>query len=155
MDKTNTPRILTTQIDRAMQYFVPRFIEEDKIKSYECKLCKSVKNGTQKSNLLTHLRSVHGEIYESKINALAKGSDKYMKQKRLQMMQHLVELVTINKMPFTTLLKSGFQKLMAEQLQILTDAGMAIDLNDKNLVQVKDHLQNTANKIREKIKKGV
>lgn len=154
MDRNDTPRKANTQIDRALHYFEPKFAGDEKTRTFVCILCKAAKNGTQKSNLLSHLRSIHPEIYAAKIN-IKYTSKKQMRINRLEMMHHLIELVTVNKMPLSTLLASGFQKIVEEQLTTFAEAGIPIDLNDKNLIEVKKEIHTTANNIREKIRSDV
>lgn len=70
-------------------------------------------------------------------------------------MQNLVEMVTINKTPFTTLSSSGFRNIVAADLKKFQEAGMAVNLKDKNLKEVKSYLETIANKIRGEVTKEV
>lgn len=138
-----------TQIDRAFDYYEFKSMIDGK-KIYECKLCKGEKNGTKSSNLLGHLRLKHKEIYKKFINS-SEDQDDDLAIKRLKLLQHLTELVTVDKQQFSILLKPSFQKLMAEQLKELDIAGIGINLSDKNLTEIKANIHQTATNIRHKI----
>lgn len=138
-----------TQIDRASDYYEFKSLMDGK-KMYECKLCKEEKNGTKNSNLLGHLRLKHKMTYKKFVNS-SDDQDDDLAIKRLKLLQHLTELVTVDKQQFSILLKPSFQKLMAEQLKELDIAGVGIILSDKNLIEIKANIHETATKIRRKI----
>lgn len=144
----NIRKTCTYQIDKGLTYFKQQSANVN-IKIFECTLCRKSINGTKRSNLLAHLKSVHRDIYESKINIQNPEND--VKVERLKCMQHLVELVTVNKMPFNLLLKYGFQNLIAEKLNTFDEAGIGINLNYSNLQEIKRHLGESAMKIRNAI----
>lgn len=142
-----------TQIDRAMAYFTETASETEHKKMFKCNLCGQPKNGSKKSNLLAHLRSVHYDIYDSHINISKRESR--VTVDRMKCIQHLTELVTINKMPFKLLLKSGFQKILSEKLKIFDDAGIGINLKEPHLHEAKSNLHESAQKIKDAIKAEV
>lgn len=150
---------MSSQTERAAEFFtkINNDSSDKTVSFYQCNLCTHKKpvNGTSKSNLLKHLANVHREIYQLKINFDAKNAKDDIKKKRLEFMQHLVEMVTINKMPFSALLSSGFKKIVAQKLDEFEKAGLSVDLNGKNLKEVKSRLRQTAIKVREAIKKEV
>lgn len=115
---------------------------------YKCCHCGEVKNGNTKRNLVSHLKNKHHAIYEKSVKISP--NQKTFAQQRLELVQNCVEIVTINKQPFTSLLKSGFSKIIADKLQMLEEAGFGVNLN-RNLDVIKDHLRATAKRIREKI----
>lgn len=149
MNKSNT------RINRALPFFEAiESTESSGVKKncFQCKLCKEIKNGTQKSNLIIHLQRKHKDIFESEI---VLKSDPPAERDRMKLLQHLTEIVTINKTPFNLLLKSGFQKIISEQLRKLEEVGMGINLHDPNLTQIKEHLHDTADRIKKKLKTEV
>lgn len=143
-----------TQIERALEYFELKSFEGEKC-LYTCSLCKLDRNGTKKSNLLGHLKAMHNEVYQSKINDKTRGPKVNLGIERLKMMQHFVELTTIDKQQFMILSKPSFKKIVSERLKVFEIAGIGIELEDKNLKQVKAHVHETADKIRIKIKNEV
>lgn len=149
---------MSNQIQRASALFTKlEILSCDGTIFYSCNLCNNKKsiNGTCKSNLLKHLSSVHRDIYKSKINFSANNSTDDLKKKRMEFMHHLIEMVTVNKLPFNALLSSGFTKLVAKQLSEFEQAGLGINLKDKNLTEVKAQLRNTAIKVRKSIENEV
>lgn len=151
----DSPRKSNTQISRVLEYFDPILIEgQHKITHYTCKLCNNVLCAKKNTNLTNHLNTEsHKTVFSTKIkkNNLADS----LQIKRLKFMQYLVELVTINKEPFTLLSKSGFLNIVEDKLREFNEAGIGIDLYNKNCVEVKNHLNDTANKMRQKIKNEV
>lgn len=143
-----------TQIERALEYFELKSFEGEKI-LYTCSLCKQDRNGTKKSNLLGHLKAMHSEVYQSKVNDKTRDPKVDLCVERLKMMQHFVELTTIDKQQFMILSKPSFKKIVSEKLKAFEIAGIGINLEDKNLIQVKTHVHETADKIRIKIKDEV
>lgn len=139
-----------TQIERALDHFSKKSSADGKT-FYNCKLCGEDKNGTKRSNLIGHLRIKHREIYETSINSKQQNPVIDLKVKRLKLLQHLVELITVDKQQFLILQKPSFQKIIAEQLKELAVAGMGINLNDKNLPEIKAHIHVIAVKIRHKL----
>lgn len=119
------------------------FVESEITDYYKCVLCHDKKkpmNGKQPTNLTKHLRKAHTEIYEAEVKHVTQ-DDIELKIERLKLLQNFVEITTVNKEPFNVLLKSGVKKLAAEKLKMLKAAGLGIDLNDKNLPEIKLHLK--------------
>lgn len=69
----------------------------------------------------------------------------------MKLLQICVKKTTIDHEPFASILKESFQELISNKLQKLAEAGITLNLRNKNLTVVKDHLHSTANKIRNKI----
>lgn len=137
---------------RAHQYFIVKENTDPTEKLYSCKLCNKQINGKQKSNLPVHLKSCHNEIYNTKIKLPEKNSLISVREKRLILLQNCVRKVTIDQEPFNAILKSSFQNIIANKLKKFALANVSLNLRDKNLTVVKDHLHATAAKIRNKIK---
>lgn len=138
-----------SQNARAVQYYEALPQSKPGVKMYKCVFCGEVKNGNTTRNLASHLEHKHYEIYERTVKITTE--KKSYAEKRLELIQNCVERVTINKEPFTSLLKSGFMKIISNKLQKLEKAGFGITFN-RNLHVIKDHLHATAVKVRDKIK---
>lgn len=87
--------------------------------------------------------------FEYKTNVIIEDAELALEVKRLKLLQYFVELVTIDKQQFAILTKPSFRKIVCEQIEELEIAGIGINLNDKNLPQIKEHIGVTAKKIRE------
>lgn len=135
---------------KTLQYFVLEETTNTGKKKYRCLVCRKQKIGTKIPNLTTHLKLMHSEVH-AKIAPKGVDFKSKMALKRLELVQHCVEIVTINKKPFTTLLSSGFQKVIKKKLMKLKNAGYQVDFNN-NLRAIKRHLHETAVKIKEKLK---
>lgn len=140
--------------DKTIDFFLFLGTETNKkdanltIDMYECILCKLKLNGTKKSNLTSHLKVHHNGTYVKMMN---KDKDSFA-VRRLKLLQHFTEIVAVNGRTFTHLLDSGFKKIIEPKLRKLHEAGYGLNMTNHNLPEVKKHLQQTAEKIREKIK---
>lgn len=132
----------------ALTFFEPVTIENGNSNSFKCKLCAKERNGTKKANLVSHLKNMHYAVYSAKVRKKIDSTSMKLELDRVKLLQHFVELTTINKQPFTTLLMSGFQKIVADRLKELQDGGCGIILG-RSLKSVKDHIRKTAARIRE------
>lgn len=150
LEKTIDEKIENTQVARALKFYGEKVVDNGK-DFYCCKLCKKVKNGTKRSNLVNHMQKVHEDAYKKFINNKEEKNKLELKAKRLLFLQTLVELVTVDKQQFLILSKPSFQKLVADKLKIFSIADMGINLDDKNFPEVKRHIHETANKIRQKL----
>lgn len=136
-------------IHKSLKFFTP--VEGDG-QLFSCKLCGEEKIGKQKTNLTTHLQRRHNRIYQSEI--IQKAEDIASLQ-QLTLLQILTEIIAIDHIPFNALLKPGFQKLLEEKVNRCIKAGAPVNVTDRNLRQLKDHLHNTSDKIKGKIKEEV
>lgn len=136
---------------QAIVYFELIENDNENVGKFKCKICGQIRNGAKRSNLVSHLKCVHKDIYLSKVRKQVENIDMRMEIKRMKLLQNCVELVTINKQPFTLFSHSGFQKIMGKKLKKLQEAGYALNLEKPKVSQVKDHIHKTAQKIREKI----
>lgn len=117
---------------------------------YKCNLCDPPKNYSRKkkSNLVTHVRSMHSDIFN--------GSDRSgkikLQKERLSMdnVQSLSEIVSVNGRTFTHLLDSGLLKIMRKDLERLDNAGYGITLN-KNCLEIKEYLKHMSSEIQRMI----
>lgn len=138
----------------AMQYF--DFVEtivvkEKEMKMYKCKLCDQSRNGSNPANLVSHLKTMHKDVYFTNVKKKMEDSNIKMQVKQLKLLQNCVEITTINKQPFSDLLNSGFQNIIRKKMLTLEASGYGLNLKCKNLTPVKNHIRETALKIRVKI----
>lgn len=139
----------TTITAKSLEYFTA--LTEDGTKNmFKCKICNSPINGTKQHNLSQHLKSVHLDIY----NEIG-GQSKHISVKRLELLQNLVEMVSVNGRPFSYIFDSGFQSIIRDEVSNLNAAGCSLHLMNKNLPEVKKHLNVMAEGVREKIKQEV
>lgn len=137
---------------RAEQFFILREDTKPDEKLYRCTICKKGVSGKQKSNLSVHIKTCHIEIYNTKVKLPGKNSVIAIREKRLVLLQNCVRKVTIDQEPFTSILKSSFHNIIASKLKKFALANVPLDLRDKNLIVVKNHIHKTTTKICIKIK---
>lgn len=118
---------------------------------FVCGLCGKEINGTREFNLAAHIKQKHPIDFKS-INIQ---KPKCIQQKRLELLQHCVEIVTVNGRPFNALLDSGFQRIIEKKLLKLKNANMFPDLKHAGLSDVKNYIQHISSKIREIIKSEI
>lgn len=116
-------------------------------KTHICRHCNGKINGAKEWNLAQHLNKCHVDIYEQ-ITGLKDSSE----VKRLKFLQNCVEIVSVNGRPFSHLLDSGFHAIAKEKLDELKSTGYGINMSHQNLVEVKEHLQKTAEQVQDEIR---
>lgn len=141
-----------TLTSRASEFFTAKENSDPAEKQYTCKLCNKTIKGKQKSNLPVHIKTCHIKVYNTKVKLPEKNSLIAVREKRLNLLQNCVRKVTIDHEPFTAILKTSFQNIITNKLKKFALANVPLNLRDKNLTVVKDHLHATAAKIRMKIK---
>lgn len=158
--KINSPRRKRKQNEDTLTVKSMKYFEFEKSvydtkgsekKYYKCSLCKELKNGTKESNLAGHLKSCNASIYSD----LTAGKKDPLPLKRLKLLQNCTEIVTVNGRPFNALLDSGFQSTIQNKLSKLRDGGLPLNLSNSNLPEIKKHLSETAEKVRQKIQNEV
>lgn len=137
---------------RALSYFEEISVDEKvkgsaSKKTHICKLCTERLCGKFENNLASHLSARHADIFNEISHRI-----EHITVERLKFLQNLVEIVSVNGRSFSTLMDSGFQKIIEPQLRKFRDARIGINLSNEYLQPVKDKLEKTANKIREIIK---
>lgn len=137
---------------KARKYFdISELTDANGIHKFVCKTCSAKISGSKLYNLSSHLQHIHPELFDE-----ISGSKKTAIQlKRLEMLHSLVEIITVNGRPFRSLLDSGFQSLIKEDLKRFNEAGCSLQLKNKNLPEVKKKMQEMASKVRDKIKNEV
>lgn len=141
-------QLTKTNQEKLMEQFEEEETEKD---LYKCVICASKLNGKKKSNLTKHLKRKHRDVYAK----IVVGSDLPIKAERLELLQNLVEIVTLNGRPFAALTDSGLQAIIQKDLQRFHDAGCGLSMSNPNLLEIKQHLHGMSKKIRNKIKKEV
>lgn len=116
-------------------------------KIYSCKLCTANLNGTKAHNLVSHLNNIHRE----KFNLIADQKND-ISAERLQFLQNIVEIVTVNGRPFSSIHDSGFKSIIGDKLKEFDAAGCTLNLSDRNLSEVKEKLSEMASRFRKRIK---
>lgn len=143
-----------TLVDKCMQQF--KFHCTEKIKGididfYNCCVCSAKLNARKRHNLVQHLKISHRDIFD----VITDMKILPIKLQRLQFLQFLIEMVSLNGRPFNVFLDSGFQGIIKKDLDKFSDAGCAINLSDKNFTEIKQHMHEMSEKIRVKIKEEV
>lgn len=138
--------------EKSLQYFKVVECTKDKL-SCKCLLCgehtKPV-NGTKASNLASHLKSVHPNIFAERIADKIKEP---LPVKRLRLLQNAVEIVGVNGRPFSSLCDSGYQAGIKNKLDKLRNAGIGISFSNENMPEVKQHLKTMAGEVRNEIRR--
>lgn len=151
-------RVEATVTDRAMQYFEKIITNEEASdeeisqkkknkKTHKCKLCLFDFNGINRWNLSSHLSTKHPSVFSE----ITSNKKEPISVTRLRLLQRCTEIVTINGRPFNSLLDSGFQALIETTLDDLAAGKCGVNLSHNNLAEVKQHLSQTAKKVRDKI----
>lgn len=149
-ETNKNPRNQNTLTEKAKKYYKNiAFVDKlnDSSKTHVCQLCNSQLNGSKESNLAGHIKRVHPEAYLELIGEIDTPA-----VQRLKLLQNLVEIVTVNGRNFSYLTDSGFKAVIGKQLKSLSATGFSINLTNKNVPEVKDHLHKIAEKMKEKIK---
>lgn len=143
-----------TIAEKSMPYFKVVDCSAEKLMC-KCQLCPDDAgplNVTKAYNLGNHLKNKHFALYNDTIVGKVKEP---LPVKRLRLLQNAVEIVGVNGRPFNHLLDSGYQAGLANKLEKLKKAGMGLNFSDKNLPDVKEHLEKMAGKVRDDIRKEV
>lgn len=140
----------SSQVGRTRQFLTE--ISENGIKQYTCNICASKLNGACGSNLVSHFRSRHKEIYNTKIAITPEDT---ISVQRLKLLFSCVELVAINSTPFSLLTCSGFRSTIQHQLNAFQLAGCSFNLSDHHVYEVKEKVMEIAGNIKQLIKMEV
>lgn len=145
-----------TITDLALKYFkeidqANKDFQTPTKKTHSCNLCTHQLNGSNLWNLSRHLSVAHREVYFE----LMADKAEPVQIKRLKLLQHCTEIVSVNGRTFSALQDSGFVKIIRKFLDEFKNANCPLNLSDHNLTEVKNYLRNTASKIRDKIKAEV
>lgn len=139
----------TSQNERSKVYF--DIISKEK-STYMCKIegCDKLIIARNPYSFVSHIKNVHYKLYREEIDAQAL-EQKTILCKRLELIQHCAEIVTVNGRPFSYLLDSGFQNLVCENLNFLKKNKHGIDLKYP-FTEIKQYIFTTAIKIQDHIK---
>lgn len=139
-----------SQNDRAKQFFT---LENTEKKTYLCNIdgCAKKIIGNNSSALVSHIKCMHLSIYKSTIVQEADADT--IKLKRLQMIQHCAEIVSVNGRPLNYLRDSGFQSIIRDQMNLLNVNDSGVDFH--YLTEIKQYVLDSAAKMREMMKKEI
>lgn len=143
----------SSQIGRARQFLTELSDNNGKAtKLYKCNLCKRELSGACASNLVTHFKATHKQLYNDRIGDFTKDT---IAVQRMKLMFSCVELVAINSYPFSLLSSSGFRNAIEHQTRALQLDGRSVNISDPHLFEIKDKVREVANKIKELITEEV
>lgn len=145
-----------TEISQKVYAYFERDDEQDSsgINKFRCKTCKSKVSGSKLYNLVSHLRHIHSEKYDE-IYVPKDGSAVPLSVRQLNLLHNLVEIVSVNGRPFKSILDSGFQSIIRDEVNKLKEGGYGLTLSNGNMPEVKNKLHDMATKVRNKIKNEV
>lgn len=144
-DKMND-EIKNTQVARTLEFF--QEIDKDG-KIYKCTECGKIYKGNNLSNLTSHFKTIHKDIFYEKI---ASKYENHILIQREKIVHSCVELTLINSHPFSLLSQSGYRNLIEDKLNAFKLAGCPLNLSDHHVYEIKKKVNDTAKKIREQIK---
>lgn len=135
--------------EKVSSYFIEERFGDN---THKCTIndCTRRLNGKKNHNLVAHVKSVHNDIYRKFVRPEL--DESYYMKIRLELIQKLTEIVTVNGRPFSYLNDSGFTKIIQEKLDELKIAGHGIDLHSNNYTEIKTYIQLVADKINNRIK---
>lgn len=143
-----------SQNDRAESYF--KVLDKDNY-LYQCQYnkdtCFKVIVAKNKSALVSHLKHLHPKIYNKEINPSSVDKTN-IELKRLEIIQHCTEIVSINGRPFNCFRDSGFKNLIKDKMIELEKYKCGIDLNER-FTEIKEYIFHVSNGIEIKIKEDV
>lgn len=154
--QTNTPKTpkKETKASIALKLFSgPYFRTDNGVNNayYICTICKKERSGNNVANLASHLLYKHEEIYEEYFGPI----EDTIEVKRLKLLQNCVSIVGLSGRPFASLCDFGFQRIIGNQLEEFSKAGIPLDIKNKNQPTVHTHLKESASQVREAIKNNV
>lgn len=125
----------SSQVGRARQFLTEIYENEKSTKRFTCNLCAFPLNGVCGSNLVSHFRSRHKEIFNTKIAIAPQES---ISIQTLKMVYSCVELVAVNSQPFSLLTCSGFKSATQHKLNAFQLAGCTLNLSDHHVYEIKE-----------------
>lgn len=134
-----------SRICRARQFYSKTTVPN----LFQCNICQETKNGTYPSNLVSHFKSKHSEIYANEISIR---KEEHIQIQRLKTLHSCVEIVTIGSQSFRFLTSSGFRNALEHQLREYQLAGCALDLSDHHIYEIKSKIHECRSKIEQQIK---
>lgn len=113
-----------SKISVVMKYFV-LLNAADPNSPYKCTVegCNSILKTTKKWNLQNHFENKHADIFQREYCASV-GVAEQWKKRRLELVQNLTEMVTVNNRPFSSLYDSGFVKVIQKEVVALQKANV-------------------------------
>lgn len=118
-----------SKVSVALQMCSPLKSTDKKSTYYVCGICNSTLSASNPGNITVHMENRHKEIFKEKYKkAVSKINCGEMEMRRLEILQSLTEIVTINGRPFSCLCDSGVQKLIRREINVLTESGFGAGL---------------------------
>lgn len=139
----------SSKIGRARQFLTAKTENGNTSNVFTCNICNVTLNGNCQSNLLSHFKSCHKDVYYTKIDA---EREEPTAVQRLKLLFSCVELVSINSQPFSLLSCSGFKSAVQQKLNAFQLAGRNLDLNDHHVHEIKEKIVEVAEKIKQQLK---
>lgn len=139
---------------KALAYFEEIGLREDngELKMYYmCDICHQERNGSNISNLASHLKHCHGNIYNENIDT----ETEHIEIKRLKLLQNCVSIVALGGRPFAMLMDYGFQNIIAKQLNEFKMAMCRLNLKSRRQKDVHEYLHDAANSVRKEISDAI
>lgn len=140
---------------RVLKYF-DKLSDDPASTMHKCMIgdsCVKHLNGKKTGNLIAHAKTHRAFFRKNFEIEAAKLVD--MPARRLEFIQCCTEIVTVNGQPFADLDGSGFNKLIADRLQTLIDAGYGIGLRPPKCRAVRKNIAYLASEIIVQIKAEV
>lgn len=149
-----TSKTKPSLVSRAREFLTEEFVDGKSTNRFKCNICSNPKslNGSVPSNLVTHFKKVHKEIY---LEQIAIKDEESIDVQRLKTVHSCVEMVSINSLPFSALSSSGFRSALDEKLRIFQLAGCGLNLADHHVTEIKEKVREVADEIRNAIKSEV
>lgn len=143
---TSTPKKRKINKTEAARRYFDFSHTQDQKEIWVCKVCKHDLVGTKNANLVSHLQSKHHDIHKS----ICEGDD-FIAYKRQKLLFNCVQLVSVDGRVFKTLNDSAILAMNEDILNELRLAGQELNLENKNLLEVKTLLHIVSEHIRGKI----
>lgn len=146
-----------TKLSAAMGFLDPLHAENPDNFYYKCKIedCKAVLSGKKKWNLVAHFEKQHSSIFSKNLTlryVKSQSNNGELERRRLEHIQYLTQLVTVNGRPFMHLSDSGLIGLTARELKYLQDAGFGEGLTGNPPPAVMKHIEYLSCEIKSAIK---
>lgn len=143
----------SSQIGRARQ-FLTEVLDSDgnSTRTYKCQVCCKELSGTCGSNLVSHFKSSHKQLYNDRI---ADSSKDTISTQRMKLLYSCVELVAVNGYPFSLLTSSGFRSALEHQIRGLQLEGKNLNISDPKLFEIKEKVREVGKKIKQEIAEEV
>lgn len=140
------PNYKISKTSVAMKFLQPLHSENSDNCYFHCKIesCKALLSGKKKCNLVKHFTTQHAAIFNEewrKVSDLGEANSGELERRRLEYIQQLTQIVTVNGRPFKCLTDSGIMGIGARELKYLHDAGYGDGLTGYRPHAVLNHIE--------------